>query len=141
MAGRVRAQHATWALAARGDWERSEGHVKAASQAAATLGDAASIGYASVAAAHLAFCRGDASGVVTAVVPLLALPGWQQVQEPGVMAWRELYADALVTLGRLTEAEDVLAGLQAWALLRGRASALVRVARVRGKLAMARSDT
>lgn len=131
---------ATWALAARGDWEGCAGHVRSARDAAAALGDAASIGYACVAAAHLAFCRADPLGVVAALQPIVALPGWQQVDEPGVLIWRELHADALVTLGRLEDAEGVLVDLEARAVPRARTSALTRAARLRGRLAMARGD-
>jgi ATP/maltotriose-dependent transcriptional regulator MalT len=92
------------------------------------------------AAAHLAFCRGDGTGVVDALQSILTSTVWQQVDETGVVAWRELYAEALVTLDRLEEAENMLLQLEARAVPRGRISSLARAARVRGGLAAARND-
>jgi DNA-binding CsgD family transcriptional regulator len=131
---------AVWALAARGDWERAQAHVRSAGEGAAVLGDPAGKGYAAVAAAHLAFCRGDPTAVVDALQPIRSLPGWQQVEEPGVLRWAEVYADALVSLGRLREAEEVLDGLEAMAVPRARSSTLARAALARGRLATADND-
>ena len=46
--------------------------------------------------------------VLSALEPILALPAREAVDEPGVWPWQDLYADALVDLGRLEEAERFL---------------------------------
>jgi ATP/maltotriose-dependent transcriptional regulator MalT len=63
------------------------------------------------------------------------------LDEPSIQPWRELYAEALVRLGRLEEAEDVLAPLEDIAARRNRHSSLAGAARVRGLLQAARGRT
>jgi ATP/maltotriose-dependent transcriptional regulator MalT len=102
------------------------------------VGDAGSVGHAATAGAHVAFCRGDAEGVVEAVGPVLGLSRRVALDEPGVMPWREPYLDALVSLGRLGEAEELLDSFESLAAVRGRRSCLAAAARTRGRLAAAR---
>ena len=127
-------------LASRGLWELAETHARRAVEAAAALpeGEEANRGYAASAAAHLASARGDSAGVVTAVRPILAFRNRAGSYEPGTMPWRELYAEALVALRRLDEADAVLRPYEELAAERGRRSSQAAAARVRGALEAAR---
>ena len=60
------------------------------------------------------------------------------VDEPGFWPWQDLYADALVSAGRLGEAEVFLVPHEELAAARGRGSMVARLARVRGRLEAAR---
>ena len=60
------------------------------------------------------------------------------MDEPGFWPWQDLYADALVSAGRLDEAEAFLAPHEELAAARGRGSMIARLARVRGRLEAAR---
>jgi ATP/maltotriose-dependent transcriptional regulator MalT len=130
--------HAMAALvpAAQGSWLEADRHVAAAIEAATSLTDGASQATAANAAVHLAACRGDALGVLTAAQALLE---WRDgaPREPGVMSWAGHYAAALVTLGRFEDAEKQLNDLAVIAEGLQRRSAMAIVARVRGELAMA----
>ncbi|MET0865848.1 MAG: AAA family ATPase, partial [Nakamurella sp.] len=123
--------------AAAGDWREAEEHLAAALTAAAALPDGASAATAANSAVHLGFCRGDATAVVTAAEVLLEA-GDGAPKEPGVMGWASQYASALVTLGRLDEAELFVVELATVADRLGRRSASATVARVRAELAVAR---
>ncbi|MGI8808631.1 MAG: ATP-binding protein [Acidimicrobiales bacterium] len=106
--------HATAALAlgARGEWAEAEAHVGRAVEAAEVNGDDLSFGYAYDAEVRLAFCRDEPERVVASCRRLAGLRGQAVIAEPGVLAWCELYGDALVSLGRLDEAATVLADLE-----------------------------
>jgi DNA-binding CsgD family transcriptional regulator len=127
-------------LAARGLWDLAESHARRAVEAAAALpeGEEANRGYAASAAAHLASARGDPAGVVTAVRPILAFRNRAGSYEPGTMPWRELYAEALVALRRLNEADAALRPYEELAAERRRRSSQAAAARVRGALEAAR---
>ena len=60
------------------------------------------------------------------------------MDEPGFWPWQDLYADALVSAGRLAEAEAFLVPHEELAVARGRGSVVARLARVRGRLEGAR---
>jgi DNA-binding CsgD family transcriptional regulator len=62
------------------------------------------------------------------------------LEEPAVHPWPEIYSDALVSLGRLDDAEAVLGRLEASATELGRSSAVAHAARVRANLQAARGD-
>ena len=123
-------------LASRGLWELAEAHARRAVDAAAALpeGEEANRGYAASAAAHLAMVRGDPAAVLEAVAPVLAFRNRAGSYEPGTMPWRELYAEALVALRRLDEADAVLRPYEELAAERGRRSSQAAAARVRGAL-------
>ena len=82
--------------------------------------------------------RGDHEGVLRALGPVVGLVERVGVDEPGFWPWQDLYADALVSAGRLGEAEEFLAPHEELAVLRGRGSMVARLARVRGRLEAAR---
>ncbi len=131
---------ATIALAGRGDWERAEAHARGAVEAATASGTAVDLAYAASAQAHVAFARADPAAVVAAVEPVTELWERDGFTEPSFLPWREQYADALVSLGRLEEAEAALGVFEAMARLRRRRSSLAGAARVRGRLQAARGD-
>ncbi|NRQ32647.1 AAA family ATPase [Nonomuraea sp. NN258] len=122
--------------AARGEWERALAHVRAAR--AACHSDNA-IAHLSTAGAEglLATARGDYEGAIAALAPLVKtnLP-----DEPAVTLWPALLADALVSAGRLDEAEAVLVPCELLALDRDRRSALAAAARARAALHAARHE-
>ena len=130
---------ATLALAARGDWERAAAHATATAMAAADSGTALDHHLAADAAAQVAFARADPVGVVTAVEPIIEMGEGERSGEPS-WAWRERYADALVSLGRLDEAGALLVDLAAMAAAGGWHSSLAGAARVRGRLEASRGD-
>ncbi len=131
---------AAWAVAARGQMGDGVDHGAEAVARALRLGDPASMTCAVTAAAHVAFCRADPAGLVDTVEPLLAAAGLGMLEEPAVHPWPEVYAEALVALGRLDDAEAVLVPLEAAAGALGRSSSLAHAARVRAKLQAARGD-
>jgi ATP/maltotriose-dependent transcriptional regulator MalT len=129
-------------LASRGHFELAEAHARRAVEASAALpeGEEANRGYAASAAAHLAWVQGVPGAVVEAVQPVLGFRNRAGSYEPGTMPWRELYAEALVALGRLDEAETVLRPYEELAEARGRRSSQAAAARARALLEAARGN-
>jgi tetratricopeptide (TPR) repeat protein len=138
----------TWALAyahayaavvpiARGDWELAAAHVEAARVAASGAGTA--VRAAAWASAELATARGDLEGVLSAST-VRALGRQEAFGLPGSADWRPLEVDALIALGRLADAEEALAELDAVVPARGLRSASMTAARLRGNQACARGD-
>nr|SBP00308.1 transcriptional regulator, LuxR family, putative [Nonomuraea gerenzanensis] len=130
--------HAVAALvpAARGEWERAATHVRAA-RAACSPGNVSAQVSTAAAEALVATARGDHDAVVTALTPLTRtdLP-----DEPTVVLWRTLLADALVNVGRPEEAEAVLIPCELLALDRERRSVLAAAARARAGLHASRHE-
>jgi DNA-binding CsgD family transcriptional regulator len=122
--------------AARGEWVAAQEHAAAA---VARPGDyELMVVTAGLAGAQVPAARGDHEGVLRALEPVVALPERVGVDEPGFWPWQDLYADALVSAGRLGEAEGFLVPHEELAAARGRGSMVVRLARARGRLAAAR---
>ena len=124
-------------LAARGVWTAAEQHHQAMVLECGHV--ALPAVYTAFAGAHLAAAKGDAAAVA-AVAPLLVLSAREAVDEPGFWPWQDVYAEALVDLGRLEEAERFLPVHEALAHERGRRSMIARLARARARLAAARGD-
>ena len=124
--------------AARGDWQTAEEHVRLA---VAQTGDyeLMIIGAAS-ARAHLAAARGDADAVVRSLAPLVNVRPREALEEPGFWQWRDMYADALVSVGQLDAAEAFLRPREVLAEERERTVEVARLARVRGRLESARGN-
>jgi DNA-binding CsgD family transcriptional regulator len=126
-------------LAARGEWVAAQEHAAAAS---AGRGDyALMVVSAGVARALVPAARGDHDGVLRALAPVVGLSereGREGVDEPGFWPWQDVYADALVSAGRLAEAEEFLVPHEQRAAARGRGSMVAKLARVRGRLEAAR---
>ncbi len=131
---------ARWAAvsvpAARGEWEAAERHALAA---AAQGGDyELMVVAAGLARAQLAAARGDHGAVLRALEPVRRFQPREGVDEPGFWPWPDEYGDALVSAGRLDEAEAFLPEHEELAAARGRGSAIAGLARVRGRLEAAR---
>ena len=122
--------------AARGEWVAAQEHAVAA---VARSGDYELMVVAGgLAGALVPAARGDHEGVLRALEPVVGLVERAGVDEPGFWPWQDLYADALVSAGRLGEAEAFLVPHEELAVARGRGSMVARLARVRGRLAAAR---
>jgi ATP/maltotriose-dependent transcriptional regulator MalT len=93
-----------------------------------------------LARAALAEAQADDAGVVRALQPLTAPAMREAVAEPGFWPWADLYASALVALGRHDEADDALRDHEARAAARGHRSAAARLGRTRGRLHAAQGD-
>ena len=124
---------AVFVSAGRGWWSRGEQHLANGRQLAEQLGDPATWAVCENVGVHIASCRGEPEEVVARSQLLLAL-GRGPVDEPGWLHWPVQYASALVQLGRLDEAETVLADFDAVAQERGSRSRAAGLARVRGEL-------
>jgi DNA-binding CsgD family transcriptional regulator len=126
-------------LAARGEFEAATAHADAAGRVAAIVGsEFVSSAFAAMAAAHIARARGDHEGVARALEVLRPLAEVEVLREPGIVGWQELYADALVDLGRLDDAEEVLLPYANLAAERGRRGAMAGAARAHARLDAAR---
>jgi ATP/maltotriose-dependent transcriptional regulator MalT len=132
---------ASLALSGRGQWAAARAHAVASAEGAALMcGDVSAVGYAGTAAAWLATCRREPDQVVDAVDAIAALPFRDGIDEPGVVGWAPLAADALVTLGRLDDAAAMLTPYLRAAHDRGHAFAVGDAERVRGLLLAASGD-
>jgi DNA-binding CsgD family transcriptional regulator len=127
--------------AARGDHDAA---AEAATRAAEGAG-----GYerglvaAGLGAAQAATARADPDAVLAALTPVARLAQetlraeGSGLQEPGVWSWADLYAEALVAIGRTADA-DVFLRPHEQRAARGPASSLARLARARGRIEAAR---
>ena len=134
--------HAGAALvpAARGDWRIAEDHVAAASEAARAFGVGGPIAVACRARAELAAARGDLDAVVAAAQAVRAVGRTEVFGLPGLIPWRPLEVDALIGLGRLSDAEVALDELDATLPAYRPGSVAMTAARLRGNLAVAAGD-
>jgi ATP/maltotriose-dependent transcriptional regulator MalT len=129
-------------LAGRGLWEAAESHEQAVLRHAQHVNDDTGRADAAMVQAQLAAARGDHEAVVRSLQGILKMPEREGIDEPGTRwHWHELYADAQVSLGHLSEADAVLVPFEQRARLRERHSALTNAARVRGNLEAARGET
>jgi DNA-binding CsgD family transcriptional regulator len=119
--------------AARGEWEVAEALL--GGPAAVQPGDyERSVLAIAVSRARLADTRGDAGGVLAALGPVPDFPFRDAVEEPGFWSWADLYAEALVVMGRVAEADELLVPHERRAEQRGRPSPIGRLARARGRV-------
>ena len=77
---------------------------------------------------------GDPEAVLAALEPVRQFPFRDAVDEPGFWAWQDLYAEALVGVGRAEEADELLGPHEERAAARGRQSSIARLARARGRV-------
>ncbi|MFJ7218844.1 LuxR C-terminal-related transcriptional regulator [Amycolatopsis sp. NPDC098790] len=93
-----------------------------------------------LARAHLAEARADSAGVLRALYPLTRPAPGAGTDEPGHWPWADMYAHALVLLGRLDEADAFLLPHEKLAAKRDHRSARARLGAARGRLHGARGD-
>ena len=121
--------------AARGDWATAEAHVATMTrQAGAEPGYERSRVALGMARARIGEARGDAAAVVAALQPVREFAHRDATDEPGFWPWQDLYAEALVGVDRVDEADAFLAPHERLAAERGRRSAMARLARARGRI-------
>jgi DNA-binding CsgD family transcriptional regulator len=132
------------------DWTLVQVHVlrgdDAAAQAALRDAEAAAQDYATMrvptllARAAYADAHSDHERVVAALTPLTTPELAEAVAEPGWWPWVELLSTALVSLGRLDEAAQLLGRHEERVVASGHRSAVARLARARGRLLAARGE-
>lgn len=93
-----------------------------------------------LARAHVAEARADSAGVVRALYPFTRPAPASSADEPGHWPWHDMYAHALILLGRLDEADEFLVPHEKLAAKRDHASARARLAAARGRLHGVRGD-
>ncbi len=126
--------------AARGDRETAERAL------AGALRDGSdyerSVVAVSMSRARIGEAVGDPEAVLAALEPVRRFPFRDGVDEPGFWAWPDLYAEALVGVGRAAEADALLVPHEQRAAERGRQSSIARLARARGRVeaALGRPD-
>ena len=124
--------------ALRGEQDAAERHLR--------LGGAADHDYAVMtvpalmARAHAAEAASDHDAVVRHLAPLAARTPRGGIDEPGFWPWHDVYANALVVVDRLAEADEFLVPLEATATRRGHGSVSARLGCVRARLLAARGD-
>jgi DNA-binding CsgD family transcriptional regulator len=124
--------------AARGDWAAADAFAR---RAAAEPTDAPDrVVAVGMTHALVAAVRGDSAAVIGALGPVTAIEPAAAVEEPGFWPWQHLYAGALVSAGRLDDAQAFLARHEPLAAARGHGTAIARLAAVRGRLQAARGD-
>jgi DNA-binding CsgD family transcriptional regulator len=121
--------------AARGEFALARGHFQEALAWARSSGSETSVQFAALAAAALAAAGCNEPDIlhVAAQHPVCA--------EPGVQPLGPAAVDALLSLGRIDDAEASLTYYEERAAYHGRRSALAETARVRGRLEAARGRT
>jgi DNA-binding CsgD family transcriptional regulator len=123
--------------AARGDWDVAAAHVRLATEAARGFGVPEPITAAATAQASLAIARGDLEGAVEAAAGVRATGQAEYLGRPGHYEWRSTEIDALIGLGRLSQAKAAQVEFENVLSRGGPASARVAAARLRGDLATA----
>ncbi|MER6988978.1 LuxR C-terminal-related transcriptional regulator [Saccharopolyspora hirsuta] len=124
--------------ALRGDWDAAESSLRA--------GDAGARDYeimrvpAALARAALCEARADYAAVVRALEPLSQPWAREWVSQPGFWPWTDVYANALVLIGRSEEADAFLTHHEEAADARQHASARARLAYARGRWHGMRGD-
>ncbi len=133
---------ARWAITlvpgARGDWDVVQMHALAATEEAGST-ELFQL-YAALAVAHIASSRGRPQEVFDALSPLARSEPRAAIDEPGVWPWQHIYAEALVMLDRLDEAETFLPPHEELAANRSHRSMMARLACARGQLEAARGN-
>jgi DNA-binding CsgD family transcriptional regulator len=127
-------------LALRGQWSAAQAHVSAGRAAADRFPMVLAVAAIAVAGAALATARGEPLGVLLAIEAVRAGGPIDVGGRPGIFNWRAMEADALISLGRLDEAESALREFEAAIHPGGLASAALALARCRGNLAVAAGD-
>jgi len=118
--------------AARGDWSAAETYARlAAAESVDRTDRTVALGMSLALVAH---ARGDNEAMLKALAPIAERSPNPALDEPGFWSWQDLYAEALVGVGRTTDADVFLRPHEALAEERGRLSPIAKLARVRGRL-------
>ncbi len=123
----------------RGQWQQADAHLSPPRNR--SLGTQVVMWIREV-EAFRAMARDEPDGVVAALEPVLKATGDGSDHfgnQPGVLEWRDIYAEALTALGRLDHADRVLRPMEELAARHARRSALTAAARARGRLEAARN--
>ena len=123
---------AVFVPASRGEWAVAEDHARGA--LARSTDYELMVVASALAQAQAPVARGDHDAVLRILQPIVALNERQTVNEPGFWPWQDLYADALVSAGRIEEASAFLRPHEEMANDRGRGSMIAGLARVRGRV-------
>lgn len=118
--------------AARGDWAAAEQHLRLLPRSQVHY--ERSIVALGLARARVGEARGRPRDVLAALDRVRQFPIRDAVDEPGFWPWPDLYADALVAVGRAAEADQFLLSHEQRAQQRGRPTAIARLARSRGRV-------
>ncbi|MBE2320725.1 AAA family ATPase [Solirubrobacter sp. CPCC 204708] len=124
--------------AARGEWEVAEHYARLAAEA--PPGPPDRLVATGITRALLHAARGEPQHVVEALSPVAALDVAGAANAPGFWPWQHLYAEALVLVDRVEEADAFLHPHERRARARRHRSMLGRLARVRGQLEAARGE-
>lgn len=93
-----------------------------------------------LARAHVAEAVADYPKVIGALHPLAVLESRHGPSEPGFWPWADIYANALVMVGRVDEASEFLDPYERLAQERGHASSLAKIGYVRGRIQGVRGE-
>ena len=124
--------------ALRGNWDSAAHHLERA--AVATDSYPVMLLPYSIAQAQVAEVRADYDGVVRALLPVVRMRRSSGIDEPGFWPWQDHYANALVMVGRVEEADLFLRPLERLAERRRHRSTQARLAYVRGRIHAASGD-
>jgi DNA-binding CsgD family transcriptional regulator len=123
--------------AGRGQWQSAADHLAAAAQALGPAGPSVALTDARMA---IAVARDDPQAVVAAAEVMVGDERLLSEMEPGRLAFWPAYAQALVRLGRVGDADRVLRPYERRAAACDRPSAMAAAGRARGVLCCARQD-
>jgi ATP/maltotriose-dependent transcriptional regulator MalT len=127
-------------LSGRGQWSAAEERVSAAREATARFPVVLAVATCAVASVALASARGDSVGVLAATEPVRATNRLGVAGLPGVFNWRSSEVDALISIGRLADAEVALREFEEAMPEPNPPSAVLALARCEGNLAAATGD-
>jgi len=125
--------------AARGDWSTAQAYL--ATMTEREPGYERSVVALAMAGARIGEARGVPGDVLAALQPVRNFPLRDAADEPGFWPWQDLYADALVAVRRIDEADRFLIPHEELAALRGRRTTIARLARSRGAIEAARGNS
>ena len=93
-----------------------------------------------LAQAQVAEVRADYDGVIRALLPVVRMERSSGIDEPGFWPWQDHYANALVMVGQLEEADAFLRPHEQLAGQGQHQSTMARLASVRGRIQAASGD-
>lgn len=123
--------------ALRGNWDAAAHHLE---RAAAADSYPIMVLPHCLAQAQVAEVRADYEGVIRALQPVVRMDRSSGIDEPGFWPWQDHYANALVMVGQLEEADAFLRPHERLAGQRRHQSTMARLASVRGRIQAASGD-